>query len=43
MVNDGKTVGYHVAADEIETMGIDDADALEKAQALYAAWKPETR
>jgi bifunctional UDP-N-acetylglucosamine pyrophosphorylase / glucosamine-1-phosphate N-acetyltransferase len=41
MVKDGKSVGYHVAADEIETMGIDDADALEKAQALYAGWNPE--
>jgi bifunctional UDP-N-acetylglucosamine pyrophosphorylase / glucosamine-1-phosphate N-acetyltransferase len=41
MVKDGKNVGYHVAADEIETMGVDDADALEKAQALYAAGKNE--
>ena len=37
MVKDGKSVGYHVAADEIETMGVDDVAALEKAQALYAA------
>jgi bifunctional UDP-N-acetylglucosamine pyrophosphorylase/glucosamine-1-phosphate N-acetyltransferase len=43
MVKDGKSVGYPVAADEIETMGIDDADALEKAQALYAARGPEIR
>jgi len=41
MVQDGKNVGYHVAADEIETMGVDDADALEKAQALYAAGRNE--
>jgi bifunctional UDP-N-acetylglucosamine pyrophosphorylase / glucosamine-1-phosphate N-acetyltransferase len=41
MVKDGKSVGYHVAANEIETMGIDDADALEKAQALYAEQSPE--
>jgi len=39
MVKDGKSVGYHVASDEIETMGIDDADALKKAQAVYAAGK----
>jgi bifunctional UDP-N-acetylglucosamine pyrophosphorylase / glucosamine-1-phosphate N-acetyltransferase len=37
MVKDGKTVGCHVAADEIETMGIDDVEALDKAQSLYAA------
>ncbi len=37
MVQDGKSVGCHVASDEIETMGIDDADALAKAQAIYAA------
>ncbi len=35
MVKDGKSVGYHVADGEIETMGIDDGDALQKAQALY--------
>lgn len=35
MVQDGKSVGYHVADDEIETMGIDDGDALQKAQAIY--------
>lgn len=35
MVADGKSVGYHVADDEIETMGIDDGDALQKAQTLY--------
>lgn len=41
MVEDGKTVGYHVADNETETMGVDDADALERAQALYATgqWK----
>jgi bifunctional UDP-N-acetylglucosamine pyrophosphorylase/glucosamine-1-phosphate N-acetyltransferase len=37
MVKDGKNVGFHVAANEVETMGIDDAEALEKAQSLYAA------
>jgi bifunctional UDP-N-acetylglucosamine pyrophosphorylase / glucosamine-1-phosphate N-acetyltransferase len=35
MVADGKSVGYHVVDDEIETMGIDDGDALQKAQSLY--------
>jgi bifunctional UDP-N-acetylglucosamine pyrophosphorylase/glucosamine-1-phosphate N-acetyltransferase len=39
MVRDGKTVGCHVTADEVETMGIDDTIALEKAQELYAAGK----
>ena len=36
MVQDGKRVGFHVAEDEFETMGIDDVAALEKAQAIYA-------
>jgi bifunctional UDP-N-acetylglucosamine pyrophosphorylase/glucosamine-1-phosphate N-acetyltransferase len=36
MVKDGKRVGFHVVADEFETMGVDDAAALEKAQAIYA-------
>ena len=36
LVQDGKSVGYHLASDEIETMGIDDADALQKAQAIFA-------
>ena len=36
IVEDGKRVGYHVVADEFETIGIDDVAALEKAQALYA-------
>ncbi len=35
MVQDGKRVGFHVADDEFETMGIDDVAALEKAQALF--------
>ena len=35
MVRDGKSVGYHVVSDETETMGVDDADALLRAQALY--------
>jgi bifunctional UDP-N-acetylglucosamine pyrophosphorylase / glucosamine-1-phosphate N-acetyltransferase len=37
MFKDGKTVGCRVAADEFETMGIDDTEALAKAQSLYAA------
>ncbi len=37
MVADGKSVGYHLAYNEIETMGIDDIDALRKAQAIYGA------
>ena len=36
MVQDGKRVGFHVVDDEFETMGIDDVDALEKAQAINA-------
>lgn len=36
MVNDGKRVGVHVAGDEFETMGIDDLEALQKAQVIYA-------
>lgn len=36
MVQDDKRVGYHVAGDEFETMGIDDVAALERAQAIYA-------
>ena len=36
MVQDGKRVGVHVAADESETMGIDDLEALQKAQVIYA-------
>jgi bifunctional UDP-N-acetylglucosamine pyrophosphorylase / glucosamine-1-phosphate N-acetyltransferase len=35
MVQDGRPVGYHVVDDEVETMGIDDVDALEKAQSIY--------
>jgi bifunctional UDP-N-acetylglucosamine pyrophosphorylase/glucosamine-1-phosphate N-acetyltransferase len=35
MVADGRSVGYLVAEDELETMGIDDLDALTKAQAHY--------
>ncbi len=37
MVENDKRVGFHVTDDEQETMGIDDAQALEKAQAIYAA------
>jgi bifunctional UDP-N-acetylglucosamine pyrophosphorylase/glucosamine-1-phosphate N-acetyltransferase len=40
MVKDGKAVGCHLAESESETMGIDDADALAKAQAMYAASAP---
>lgn len=35
MVKDGKSVGYLVTHDETETMGIDDDDALQKAQGIY--------
>ncbi len=35
MVEDGKAVGFLVAEDETETMGIDDASALERAQTHY--------
>ncbi len=35
MVADGRSVGYLVAENEIETMGIDDPEALQKAQAFY--------
>jgi bifunctional UDP-N-acetylglucosamine pyrophosphorylase/glucosamine-1-phosphate N-acetyltransferase len=35
MVQDGKRVGFHVVDDEVETMGIDDVTALEKAQAIF--------
>jgi bifunctional UDP-N-acetylglucosamine pyrophosphorylase/glucosamine-1-phosphate N-acetyltransferase len=35
MVQDGKAVGYHVVDEEIETMGIDDVDALKKAQEIF--------
>ena len=37
MVADGGRVGFHVASDEFETMGVDDQVALEKAQSIYAA------
>lgn len=36
MVQDGRHVGFHLVTDEFETMGVDDATALEKAQAIYA-------
>jgi bifunctional UDP-N-acetylglucosamine pyrophosphorylase/glucosamine-1-phosphate N-acetyltransferase len=35
MVGDGRSVGYLVAESEIETMGIDDPEALRIAQELY--------
>jgi bifunctional UDP-N-acetylglucosamine pyrophosphorylase/glucosamine-1-phosphate N-acetyltransferase len=35
MTNDGLGVGYVVAEDEYEVMGIDDLQALKKAQALF--------
>ena len=37
LVDDGKPVGYILAADENETMGIDDLAALLKAQAIFKA------
>jgi bifunctional UDP-N-acetylglucosamine pyrophosphorylase/glucosamine-1-phosphate N-acetyltransferase len=37
LVGDGKSVGYILAEDENETMGIDDHDALLKAQAMFEA------
>lgn len=43
MVKDGKNVGYHVAANEIETMGIDDIDALKMAQSFYSTGKSAPR
>jgi bifunctional UDP-N-acetylglucosamine pyrophosphorylase/glucosamine-1-phosphate N-acetyltransferase len=36
MVKDGRPVGYSVTEDEMETMGIDDADALQKAQDIFS-------
>ncbi|MDL2321125.1 NTP transferase domain-containing protein [Desulfosarcina sp. OttesenSCG-928-B08] len=36
MVRDGLAVGYHVTADEHETMGVDDLEALRKAQEFYS-------
>ena len=38
MVADGKSVGYRLTAEETETMGIDDPEALQKAQALYSSY-----
>jgi bifunctional UDP-N-acetylglucosamine pyrophosphorylase/glucosamine-1-phosphate N-acetyltransferase len=35
MVADGRSVGYAVTEDEQETMGIDDLEALQRAQAYY--------
>lgn len=35
MVADGHKVGYLVAGEEMETMGVDDLDALTRAQAFY--------
>ena len=37
LVHDEKSVGYILTADENETMGIDDLDALLKAQAIFKA------
>lgn len=37
LVDDGKSVGYILVEDENETMGIDDQDALLKAQAIFKA------
>jgi bifunctional UDP-N-acetylglucosamine pyrophosphorylase/glucosamine-1-phosphate N-acetyltransferase len=35
MVQDGKSVGYHVVDDEFETMGIDDVESLQNAQRIF--------
>lgn len=35
MVRDGKPVGYLVADDETETMGVDDGEALARAQSIF--------
>ena len=35
LMDDGKSVGYILAEDERETMGVDDQAALLKAQALF--------
>jgi hypothetical protein len=35
MYLDNRPVGYILAADEQETMGIDDPESLERAQAIY--------
>lgn len=37
LVDDGKSVGYILSEDENETMGIDDQDALVKAQEMFKA------
>jgi len=37
LMDDGRSVGYILAEDENETMGIDDQDALLKAQAMFRA------
>ena len=37
MVEDGQSVGYLLAQNESETMGIDDHTALQKAQAIFKA------
>ena len=37
MVDDGQPVGYLLAEDESETMGIDDHASLQKAQAIFKA------
>ena len=36
MVADGRRVGFLVAENETETMGVDDLDALKKAQEIYS-------
>jgi bifunctional UDP-N-acetylglucosamine pyrophosphorylase/glucosamine-1-phosphate N-acetyltransferase len=41
LVQDGRPVGYRVTENEIETMGVDDSDALEKAQAVYLRRDPQ--
>jgi hypothetical protein len=41
MVAGGRRVGFLVAENETETMGIDDLDALTKAQEIYKRVKSE--
>lgn len=40
MVQDGLSVSYILAKDEYEVMGVDDLDALEKAQQIFAQLYP---
>ena len=40
MNQDGLSVSYILAEDEYEVMGVDDLDALEKAQQIFAQLYP---